>query len=153
MKKRSIFYSNVEKIRLYYHVLNFAINWPMFPMISDPGSEHPGPILLPWPNLCALSSSSLGEERVWKVKTNARNIACNCRRTLTRSYISFDWLKIVNARILGGYLCIFYSLRLRCGVITEPMSDGLGLQVKPVLTRDGNMIPGEAAHDRDPAHP
>ena len=37
MKKRRIFYSNVEKIRLCYHLSNFAINQPMFPVISDPG--------------------------------------------------------------------------------------------------------------------
>ena len=55
------FYSNVEKIRLYYHVSNFAINKPMLLVISD----------------------------------------------------------------LGLYLCIFCSLRLRCGATTEPMGDGL----------------------------
>ena len=38
------FYSNVEKLRLYYYVSNFAINQPMLPVISDPGSEHPDPV-------------------------------------------------------------------------------------------------------------
>ena len=56
------FYSNIEKIRLYYHVSNFAINQQMLPVISDPGL----------------------------------------------------------------YLCIFCSLRLRCGATVEPMGDGLG---------------------------
>ena len=37
MKKRRIFYSNVEKIRFYYHVSNFAINQPMLLVISDLG--------------------------------------------------------------------------------------------------------------------
>jgi len=41
------FYSNEEKLRLYYYVSNFAINQPMLPVISDPGSEHPDPIPLP----------------------------------------------------------------------------------------------------------
>ena len=30
------FYSNVEKIRLYYDASNFAINQPMLPVISNP---------------------------------------------------------------------------------------------------------------------
>ena len=37
MEKRKFFYHNIEKIRLYYHVSNFAINQPMLPVISDPG--------------------------------------------------------------------------------------------------------------------
>jgi len=41
------FYSNEEKLRLYYYVSNFAINQPMLPVISDPGSEHPDSIPLP----------------------------------------------------------------------------------------------------------
>jgi len=41
------FHSNVEKLRLYYDVSNFAINQPMLPVISDPGSEDPDPIPLP----------------------------------------------------------------------------------------------------------
>jgi len=40
-------YSNEEKLRRYYYVSNFAINQPMLPVISDPGSEHPDPIPLP----------------------------------------------------------------------------------------------------------
>ena len=36
-RSEDFFYSNVEKIRLYYHVSNFAINQPMLPVISDPG--------------------------------------------------------------------------------------------------------------------
>jgi len=49
-------------------------------------------------------------------------------------------LKMVNARISALYLCIFHSLWLRCGVITEPIGDGLGLQVTPVLTQDGGYL-------------
>ena len=30
------FFIPIEKIRLYYHVSNFAINQPMLPVISDP---------------------------------------------------------------------------------------------------------------------
>ena len=60
----------------------------------------------------------------------------------------------------GLYLCIFCSLRLKCGATTEPMGDGLGhmdddraqkvvtghvgssqgLQVTPVLTQDGRCL-------------
>ena len=47
---------------------------------------------------------------------------------------------MVNARISSLYLCIFYSLLLRCGVITEPMNDGLSLQVTPVLNLDGGCL-------------
>ena len=35
-RSEEFFYSNIEKIRLYYHVSNFAINQPMLPVISDP---------------------------------------------------------------------------------------------------------------------
>ena len=60
-RSEEFFYSNVERIRLYCHVSNFAINQPILPVISNPGL----------------------------------------------------------------YLCIFCSLRLRCGATTEPMGDGL----------------------------
>ena len=43
------FYSNEEKLRLYYYVSNFGINQPMLPVISDPGYEHRDPIPLPRP--------------------------------------------------------------------------------------------------------
>ena len=36
-RSEDFFYSNIEKIRLYYHVSNFAINQPTLPVISDPG--------------------------------------------------------------------------------------------------------------------
>ena len=36
-RSEEFFYSNIEKIRLYYHESNFAINQPMLPVISDPG--------------------------------------------------------------------------------------------------------------------
>ena len=36
-RSEDFFYSNIEKIKLYYHVSNFAINQPMLPVISDPG--------------------------------------------------------------------------------------------------------------------
>ena len=36
-RSEEFLYSNIEKIRLYYRVSNFAINQPMLPVISDPG--------------------------------------------------------------------------------------------------------------------
>ena len=36
-RSEDFFYSNIEKIRLYYHVSNFAINQPMLLVISDLG--------------------------------------------------------------------------------------------------------------------
>ena len=35
-RSEEFFYSNIEKIRLYYHVSNFGINQPLLPVISDP---------------------------------------------------------------------------------------------------------------------
>ena len=35
-RSEEFLYSNIEKIRLYYHVSNFVINQPMLPVISDP---------------------------------------------------------------------------------------------------------------------
>jgi len=43
------FYSNEEKLRLYYYVSNLAINQPILGVISDPGSEHPDTIPLACP--------------------------------------------------------------------------------------------------------
>ena len=56
---------------------------------------------------------------------------------------------MVNACISSLDLCIFYSLQLRCGVITEPMGDGLSLQVTPVLTHDRRALPEVTISEKD----
>ena len=82
-RSEEFFYSNIKKIRVYYHVSNFAINQPMLLVISDPGL----------------------------------------------------------------YLCIFCSLKLRCGATAEPIGDELGHMDDDrapkvvILAHDGRALP------------
>lgn len=75
---------------------------------------------------------------MWNIKMHAGNIAyIIIVSELSPAYMfSLIVFSKVNARISGLYLCIFYSLRLRCGVTMEPIGDGLGVDVTPILTQD-----------------